>query len=259
MLFTAVAVLNSCNRIDDQVVSEITTKVESMKYVLPDGKSVTVTFNKETGIPIQTKDFKEFKSFIDANREYATFIDKLGNYNLVKDKEELNTKLKNESEESLSKGVIGLQCSGYVNLISNVGSTFDSFVTTNQIKLIIGTQISPSTKLLNTSSMFSEMFRSYSIFSAVYQGNTLQVPSISQTSQIKIKNCNVDILFRDYHKESSFPYKTVTDYYYHSFGTNYEHTINSSFYINSTGRFARFSNGNLLQLGYSGNCYSITN
>ena len=255
ILFSAIALLNSCERSEDSMVSKESSTLQYLKYSLPDGKDIMVSFIKETGEPIQDKNFELFKVFVENNKEYATFIDKEGRMNLVKDKEELAKEMKKEVTEYSNKGVITLNCYGNAELLSSDGSIIKSFQTKDQRKLIYAKYLSSSTPLKNTHNFYINPTMSYGLFAGLYQGNVSQDLSITQTNSIKIVNCSVDIIFKDeYVKVNSFPRTTITDYYHYSTGTNYTQVIAPVFYVNN--KFIRFSQGNLVQFGYTGLCYT---
>lgn len=257
ILFSAIALLNSCERNEDLVASNESNTIENLKYKLPNGKDILVSFVKETGEPIENKDFELFKDFVEKNKEYATFIDKEGLMNLVKNKEELAKEMREEVAEHSNKGVIILNCSGSAQLLSDTGSVIQSYQTTNQTKLLYAQNLSNSTPLIRIVGSSTGGTMSSGLFSQSYQGNISQDLSITQTNSIRITNCYVDIIFKDeYVKANSFPRTTITDYYRNSTGTNYTQVVAPVFYVNN--KFVRFSQGNLLQFGYTGLCYTTT-
>lgn len=257
ILFGAVALLNSCERIEDSVASNESHTIENLRYKLPDGKDILVSFVKETGQPIENNDFELFKFFVEKNKEYATFIDKEGRMNLVKNKEELAKEMRREVAEHSNKGVITLNCSGSAELLTDTGNVIKSFQTNNQRKLLYAKQLVGSTPLNSTvNNLFGNNNNPspYYLLSGSYGGNISQDLSITQTYSVKLVNCSVDIIFKDVY--NNFPVFNITDYYHYSTGTNYTQVVAPVFFVKN--KFVRFSQGNLVQFGYSGLCYTTT-
>lgn len=250
ILFSAIALLNSCVQNEDRVSSETAESVESLKYVLPDGKAVTVTFNKETGIPVDNKDFAQFKAFVDANKNYTTFIDSAGNMKLLKNKNELNEIIKKENESVSAKDVIGLNCSGYVKLCSdnNYSTQLVNYTTTQTKGLVAAGVVQPYD---NTAAY---------IMSNLYAGYINYNSSISSTQSIKMKNCMIKLTLQNPYIHfagnrppgDAFNENPRISYFV---GSSQEVNVPKYFWYN--GKY-EFFGGNLAQIIYDGNCYQTS-
>lgn len=250
IFLTALVLLSSCSQNEDLVVANESSKTESLKYVLPDGKSVMVTFDKETGIPFNNSDFAYFKTFVDKNKDYATFIDAEGTMKLLKNKNELNNLISKESESVSGKGVIGLNCSGYVNLYSDLNYSVPvvNYITTNKKGLVAVNRVHPS-----------QIIDAFSL-QAMYQGYISFNSSIVNTSSIKMKNCLIDLTFQKPYF-SSGGVKPPGDYLnknpklFYSIFSIAETNVPPYYFYNGK---LEYMTGSLIQIIYNGNCYTTS-